>query len=167
MRTFPLITTKLPRLALRLLLDNPKQVWDVHREVRLLFEQHHAYVLADKGLPLMRKKAWQETTFVNYRLSAEQKEMFEVWFADNQVDIDSFIDAAVIEGNRLGLTYDNVNKVYIASLTCRDEGSPNLGCCLTARYDSPLTAIACVIYKALVCLTETNWDSVQAANDFG
>ena len=112
-------------------------------------------------------KSFTPTNFVNYRLTAEQKEHFAGWFAELSDDLDEILEAVLMADNRLGITYDVRGDCFIASLTCRDENSPNHAHCVTARYDSSHKAMACVVYKVTVCLADTKWSDAVSDSDYG
>lgn len=98
--------------------------------------------------------------FVNVELSAADK-------ADLREQPGGF-DAAwvylmdrVLEGYRLGLSFDHGNSAWVASLTCKRASDSNVGLCLTARGGRVEGALLALWYKDDVLLAR-NWSGRAA-----
>ena len=108
-----------------------------------------------------------QTTFVQFKLSKEQKAEFQAWFEDKKRDISSEVARFMSEGNKTSLTWDAENGCWIVSSTCKDEGSPNLNHCLTSRAAEWYEGLAMNAFKALVLLEGTTWSDYANDDNLG
>lgn len=105
--------------------------------------------------------------FVDIVLTADDREDFLGW----ELSVEELIRALEtlpFDGYRVGLAWSGEQQSYTASLTCRNEASPNNGMCVTSFAKTSWTALKLMLYKHQV-MTKGVWVSeVSAAlGDFG
>lgn len=70
-------------------------------------------------------------TFIDVRLSAEDRENFLAFLGDD-FDAVRVLQAFADDGYRVGVTWSGEHQTYTVSATCRNEESENMGLCMTA-----------------------------------
>lgn len=106
-------------------------------------------------------------TFVDVKLSAEERESFLSWSAGD-VDPVKCLQAFADEGYRVGVAWSGEHQTYTVSVTCRDTGSENNGLCMTSFGRVLPVAVMLAWYKHEV-ITERVWRAYEpdAAESFG
>jgi len=88
--------------------------------------------------------------FVNVSLDDDQKVAFELWYAENEAEINHYLEDIVGEGMKYGYAYDRENECGIVSFTgCLWAGS-NLRACVTSRAATWADANALAVFKHVV-----------------
>jgi hypothetical protein len=93
--------------------------------------------------------------FINYDLSKADKE----WLASADLDAEyplALVCDLVAEGYKFGLSFDDRNQSYVASLTDRSESSTFYNSCLTGRGATALDAWCSLAYRHLH-LAQGDW----------
>jgi len=105
--------------------------------------------------------------FVDIKLSPEEKVAFVAWACTPQ-EIVTFLQDLCDDGYRVGCNWSSETQAYTVSLTCRNEGSPNNGLCMTSFAKELHTAIELAVYKHTV-VTEERWipKEIGGMGDFG
>lgn len=101
-------------------------------------------------------------TFVDVKLTHEEKEDFLAW----DLSVDELIrrlELYPFDGYRVGLAWSGEAQSYTASLTCRNDESPNGGLCMTSFAKTSLTALKLMVYKHEV-VTKGVWRSDDEAD---
>lgn len=104
------------------------------------------------------KSGW--TDFVEISLAGHDEETILRYLSD----ADEFADAvaALCEAQyRVAVSYNAQNDAFIASLTCRDESSPNTGATVTAFAGTWVDALRVVLYKHYE-VARGNWRSASS-----
>lgn len=115
----------------------------------------------------MAKREFTKISFVNLRLSAEEKKAFTIWEKKNVDDLFTLLETVVLQDIRVSMSYDSKNETFIVSFTCRDEGGPNNGLCVSSRHGDAVTAVLVALFKHLVVIGDARWDEVASADDWG
>lgn len=124
-------------------------------------------VMASKNSKVQANEAWKTTTFVQYRLSREDKAAFEQWSSRKEGDVALDIAAFMSSGAKTSITWDTSNNVWIVSATMRDEDHKSYNQCLTSRSDDWYEAMRMNAFKALVLAGKNPWSSLQSEQDWG
>ena len=105
--------------------------------------------------------------FVDVKLTAEDRAGFLNWLKD-QHDVVEHIQDFANHGYRVGVSWSGEHQSYTASLTCRDAGSVNEGCCMTSFAGTLEIALWLMVYKHVV-MTSGVWVSAKdrEVGDFG
>lgn len=98
-------------------------------------------------------------TFVDVKLSAEEKEAFVAWSRDD-VDPVRCLQAFADEGYRVGVSWSGEHQAYTVSVTCRDSDSANSGLCMTSFGRVLPTAVVLAWYKHEV-ITGRAWRAFE------
>lgn len=85
-------------------------------------------------------------TFVDVKLTPEQKENFLAWLGDD-VDAVKCLQSFADNGYRIGVSWSGEHQSYTVSATCRDEDSPNNGLCMTSFSRSLTQAVLLAWFK--------------------
>lgn len=120
------------------------------------------YVPAKKAVPKVEQRV-EFKGFVNYVLSAADKEAFGHWDVD---DHDLFLLAAgcVQSGYKMGISYNGKNDTFTATLMCTDGDSGNAGLILSAFAPDWYNAVKSLIFKHDVVL-DGAWGAAQSVNE--
>lgn len=84
--------------------------------------------------------------FVDVKLTLDDRNTFAALVIEPGALVKS-LQSLVDEGYRLGCSWSSEHQTYTVSLTCRDDGSPNSGLCMTSFAGELTTAIALAIFK--------------------
>jgi len=105
--------------------------------------------------------------FVDVKLTAEQRREFEAW-EQRDGDLVTFMQSLADDGYRVGVSWSGEQQAYTVSLTCRAEGNPNAGLCMTSFARSLSTALWLAVYKHVV-VTEERWidGAFEGGEEFG
>jgi len=85
-------------------------------------------------------------TFIDVKLDEGQREDFLAWLGDD-LDAVKCLQSFADSGYRVGLAWSGEHQTYTASVTCRDEDSPNNGLCMTSFSRGLTQAILLAWYK--------------------
>jgi hypothetical protein len=85
-------------------------------------------------------------TFVDVKLSAEERENFLAWMGDD-IDAVKCLQSFADDGYRVGVAWSGEHQTYTVSATCRDEESENNGLCMTSFSRSLSQAVLLAWYK--------------------
>lgn len=91
-------------------------------------------------------KSGQWTQFVDISLAGVTEKDIELAFGDGDTLADA-LSGLLSSGYRLGISYDSGRDCFIASLTCKADGSPNEGCTVTSFAASWYQALMVTCYK--------------------
>jgi hypothetical protein len=97
------------------------------------------------------------TTFVNVRVSREERNKIDAWAIDHETEQGDMLDALVCNGYKVSLNQDVDNDCILVAVT-GGNGSPyNRGLCMTSRAGSPLEALYLAFYKHFVMCDGKEW----------
>lgn len=113
------------------------------------------------------KTAWAETKFAQVTLTADQKDEFHRWWNQKAFDVPLEISTMIANGWKAGLTWDDANKCFIASATCKDERSVNANVCVTSRSDDYTEALLLNVYKVNVLFKNQPLPTERGGNTWG
>lgn len=108
-----------------------------------------------------------QTVFVDVRLAQQDKVQFEQFMQQGDDELGLLLAEFVSNGNKFSLTWDNDNSCFIASATCRDEGSVNLNHCISSRSQDWFEAVMLTVFKATVMLVDKAWSEVTSDRSWG
>jgi len=105
--------------------------------------------------------------FVDVKLDQQQKKDFAARKQTSEALVTQLQDLCD-QGYRVGVTWSGEQQTYTVSLTCRDEESPNNGCCMTSFAGQLDRALSLALFKHYVVCEEV-WSvggSIDS-DDFG
>lgn len=108
-----------------------------------------------------------QTTFIQFKLSADQKKSFRKWQEELGQKVYEEMALFMAEGHKLSVSWDDGRNHWIVSCTCKDEDSDNLDCCLTSRAEDWLEGVAMNVYKARVVIGKKAWRDFQTDDELG
>lgn len=85
-------------------------------------------------------------TFVDVKLSPEDKESFLAWMGDD-IDAVKCLQAFADDSYRVGVSWSGEHQTYTVSVTCRDDESENNGLCMTSFSRNLTQAILLAWFK--------------------
>jgi hypothetical protein len=105
--------------------------------------------------------------FVDVKLTAEQRAAFLVW-EKREGDLVTLLQSMADDGYRVGVSWSGEQQAYTVSLTCRAEGDPNNGLCMTSFAKTLSTALWLALYKHLE-VTGGRWagEASGSSEEFG
>lgn len=96
--------------------------------------------------------------YINLRITGEERGDFDEWCIEARDTFQGTLDAALVDGLKLGVSYDAENSAYIATFTGNGCIGTKLRCVLSARGESFNEAVALLVYKHVVLMDE-DWSS--------
>jgi hypothetical protein len=108
------------------------------------------------------------TTFVNLRLSTDQKPAFEKWAENNQADMFTYLVGMVEDGYKISINLDANNDCIIVAVTGTDGNRVNRGRCMTSRSRDAIEALLMAIFKHVVLCDGGDWgEGEDKTSDWG
>lgn len=109
---------------------------------------------------------WQ-VSFVQLKLNEETAEGFNNWMERKEAEIQLDVAVFMSHGHKTSITWDNENKCWIVSATCKDENSKNYNHCLSSRSSEWWEALCMNVYKNDVICKGGSWADKQANVSWG
>lgn len=100
--------------------------------------------------------------YVNLRITQEERGDFDLFCNENADDLETALETAIVDGLKLGVTYDAENSAYIATFTGAGCVGDKARFVLVARGQSYQEAVALLVYKHFVLL-DGDWSSYRPA----
>jgi len=116
----------------------------------------------------MAQRTRYGTTFVNLRLTTDQKPAFEHWAKENQADLFSYVVNMVADGYKISLNLDSNNDCVIVAVTGTDGNRVNRGRCMTSRSTDAIEALLMAVFKHIVLCDGGDWgEEEERSSDWG
>jgi len=125
------------------------------------------FVMPAKAKSAGANKNGFTTTFVNFKLGKEDKAAFEKYMSNPADKLLEDLVVFVSEGHKLSQSWDDKNKCFIASATCKDEGSINYDYCLTSRHSEWYPAVMMNVFKHNELAAGEPWQQLSEEQDWG
>lgn len=106
-------------------------------------------------------------TFVTINLSEDDRKKFTGWESGLGDTWPEEFANYVSTGYKMGLTWDDGNACFIASITGKEEGGLNHNLCLTARSNDWVEAFKIVHFKATIICADGKWSNHQTSVAWG
>jgi len=132
-----------------------------------MFEIIRGGMMARNGKSSKSGSSFPEIEFIDLRLDAAQKEEFLAWKKAAGEDSYDIVTDFVGTGHKLSVTWDDNGNCFIASFTCKDERSANIGKCITSRSDTWFEAIMLGVFKAQVVFKGAAWLGASRKDSWG
>lgn len=110
---------------------------------------------------------WPEITFINYRLSAEEKKVWNAWSEKNANTAVDELAIFMSNGHKTSISWDLNNSCWIASSTCKDDKSINHNKCIMSRSQDWLEAMMLNLFKASVVCKDGDWSDMKSDDTWG
>lgn len=112
------------------------------------------------------KPEWQ-VTFVQLKLTEETANGFTKWMERKEPEIALDVASFMSNGHKTTITWDNENKCWIVSSTCKEETSKNYNHCLSSRSSEWWEALCMNVYKNDIICKNGSWMDKQANTNWG
>ena len=112
------------------------------------------------------KPDWQ-VTFVQLKLTEETANEFAKWMERKEPEIALDVASFMSNGHKTSITWDNENKCWIVSATCKEEGSKNYNHCLSSRSSEWWEALCMNVFKHNVICKGGTWADKQSNTNWG
>lgn len=112
------------------------------------------------------KPDWQ-VTFVQIKLTGEHIDGFSKWMERKEPEIALDVASFMSNGHKTSITWDNDNKCWIVSATCKEEGSKNYNHCLSSRSNEWWEALCMNVYKNDILCDGGSWADKQQNSNWG
>lgn len=112
------------------------------------------------------KLDWQ-VTFVQLKLNEETASAFSTWMERKEPEIALDVASFMSKGNKVSITWDNENKCWIVSATCKEQSSPNYNHCLSSRSNEWWEAMCMNVFKHDVVCGGGSWTAKQSNANWG
>jgi|WetSurMetagenome_2_1015567.scaffolds.fasta_scaffold195024_2 hypothetical protein len=97
--------------------------------------------------------------FIDVPLTTEDKARFEIWRGEAE-DLLAAVGAAVADGYKLSVSYDQRNNCFQAALTGMLGAAENVGFTMVGRAGTPDKAIAVVMFKHFELAQQGPWSNL-------
>lgn len=144
----------------------PHERWFVRLLNRKLLTWE-TFVMPRKGQTTGKRNNQFSTTFVNMKLSVQEGKAFRAWLEKLGENAEKEISAAIGKGMKFSFSETGENGSYLASMTCRDEGSVNYDCCITSRSNSWWEALLMCAFKGGTLGWDNPWVDQTSGDDWG
>lgn len=125
------------------------------------------FTMPSKSKKTSKSRSGFTTTFVNFKLSVQDKEAFAKWSARNIEVVQAEFTQAMGRGCKMSISENAEQGFYLASMTMRDEGSINYDFCITSRSPDWWEALIMNIFKAQQLGWEESWADQADSDDWG
>lgn len=116
---------------------------------------------------MAKKTERPSVTFINVTLEKADKDAVAEWARRKGFNYLNELEHQLQSGHKVGLTWDNRNQCFIASVTCWTDGDENYGHCFSSRHVSIRKALELTLYKVLVTLDGKKWADHSEVHNFG
>jgi hypothetical protein len=140
--------------------------WYISRLNRFFYNLEET-VMPSKNKRTGTLKGLPDITFVQYRLNSQEKKDFAKWKEAEEISSGLAFVEFVQSGMKCSISWDSNNDCYIASATCKDEGSSNHNMCLTSRANDWYEATLMNVYKTTVLCEGGLWADLDQEADLG
>lgn len=140
--------------------------WYISTIVRKI-AQLEAHVMSAKNSSKSNKMDWQNTVFVQYKLSKEDKVKFDKWSEREPSEVALDIATFMSSGAKTSISWDTNNNVWIVSSTMKEESDKSYNECLTSRSDDWYEALRMNCFKGSVLAKGQKWSSLQVDANWG
>ena len=140
--------------------------WYLRKLNRFLYNLEET-VMPSKNKRPGKSATLPDITFVQYRLNAQEKKDFAKWLEGDEVKSGLTFVEFVQSGMKCSISWDDHNDCYIASATCKDEGSGNHNMCMTSRANDWYEASMMNVYKTNVLCEGGLWSDLDQEADLG
>lgn len=156
--------------AFRLMIEpNPNQNlynWLLTNFIRAEYKwQEHIYMSSKKNAS--KSNNGFQVTFVNYRLTQDDKKQFEAWKKSHGDKLEHVVLEAHKDFVKQSSSFDQDNKCWIVSWTGTDDNAYNAKRCITSRAPSFWDAMCMNAFKAEVIFSGEIWDNGIEGNSWG
>lgn len=114
----------------------------------------------------VNKPEWQ-VNFIQIKLTGQHKDGFAEWMERKEAEIALDVAAFMSNGHKTSITWDNENKCWIVSATCKEDDSVNYNCCLSSRSQEWWEAMCMNVYKSDVMCEKGSWLDQQVDTNWG
>lgn len=114
------------------------------------------FEMAEKK-PSRKAVNFRDMTFINFKMTADMKADFDAWYAAKGNGFINAVWETLQSSHKLGLSWDNENDCFIASMTGKED-SMNPSKCLTMRSKDWIKALAACAYVHTVIYSAEVWD---------
>jgi len=140
--------------------------WYLRKLNRFLYNMEMT-VMASKASGKRSPSNLPDITFVQYRMNAQEKKDFSKWLETDEVKSGLSFVEFIQNGMKCSVSWDDGNDCYIASATCKDEGSSNHNMCLTSRAKDWYEASMMNVYKTSVLCNNGLWSDLAQETELG
>jgi len=124
-------------------------------------------IMASKAAKKPANSGWTQTEFVTIKLTGKAKDDFHTWASRKEADVALDVASFISNGHKIGISWDDSNKCWIVSATCKVDGDVNENCCITSRSDDWFEAMAMNVFKATVLCNGGAWRDQQESSEWG
>lgn len=124
-------------------------------------------IMASKNSSKSTDKPEWQVTFVQLKLNEETAGEFTKWMERKEPEIALDVASFMSNGHKTSITWDNENKCWIVSATCKEESSKNYNHCLSSRSSEWWEALCMNVFKNDVICKKGSWSDKQANANWG
>lgn len=137
------------------------------RKINRWLSTLEAFIMPGKAKKTGNKRSGFTTTFVNFKLSTQDKAAFVKWAARGVETVQQDFTQAIGRGCKMSLSENAEQGFYLASMTMRDEGSINYDYCITSRSPDWWEALIMNVFKAETLGWDESWSDQADSDDWG
>jgi len=135
--------------------------------INLKLSQLGERIMASKNNSAGNNKPEWQVTFVQLKLSEETASEFSKWMERKEPEIALDVASFMSNGHKTSITWDNENKCWIVSSTCKEETSKNYNHCLSSRSSEWWEALCMNVFKNDVICKKAAWVDKQSSTNWG
>lgn len=115
----------------------------------------------NKPAPRKSEPRFNDVTFVNWSLDADQKAVCKAWMLSME-EYDDAVSSLIESGYKSTISYDNFRSCYTASIVPTKDAKSNQGYILTGKGSTPLKALKQALFIHFHVMTE-EWAAYSTA----
>lgn len=123
-----------------------------------------------EGMLTMPKNRQSNDTMpemISSKLTDEELAQFDDWQAKNAKKVWDLLTSEMLDGVRVGVSWDGYNDCFIASFTGKGDKNVNTGRCLMSRSQDWQEAIAMNVFKHVEIYRRGKWENRNAEKQRG
>lgn len=135
-----------PRSSIRTMGKGVKTAQEIDSYFRCVYNLRSVMFAMAKTASTSRNGKTDFKGFVNYVLTAEDKELYQKWEADDH-DLWLLLATDIQGGYKLTVGYNSQNDTFNATYMCNDPDDKNAGYCLSAFAPDWYNAVKSLVFK--------------------
>ncbi len=169
MQSFPVISNNLAYFRTRVPPLEPTDFSGGFRSRMLnrFFSTLEEFTMPSKAKKTSNKRSGFTTTFVNFKLSQQDKAEFVKWAARGDEAVQHDFLEALSRGCKMSLSENAEQGFFLASMTMRAEEDINYDYCITSRSPDWWEAVIMNVFKAGKMGWDDSWADQGDSEDWG
>lgn len=139
----------------------------VVRKLNRMLATQEVWVMPSKAAKTGKRSPSYDTTFVNFKLVGEAKDRFVHYMAATVEEHSKVLTGLMSQGMKFSFSENLEHGFFLASVTCKDEGSINNNRCITSRSNDWFEALMMCCFKIDELGVDEDWLDQAGSDEWG